>query len=109
MDAGEDATKAAVRELLEETGFSGKVVGVSPILSCDPGMTNANMRYVIGERGRMEGWGWVGSGWDGLGWFALLGLVGDGLGYGSGRIWVGGWVGRGLILAGWGWLAAAHG
>ncbi|CAN0169316.1 unnamed protein product [Laminaria digitata] len=49
VDAGEDATTAAVRELLEETGFSGTVTGVSPILPCDPGMTDANMRFVTVE------------------------------------------------------------
>lgn len=46
VDAGEDAKVAAERELLEETGFSGKVVSVSPIVPCDPGMTNGNMRCV---------------------------------------------------------------
>lgn len=45
VDAGEDAKEAAERELLEETGFSGKVTSVSPIVPCDPGMTDANMRY----------------------------------------------------------------
>lgn len=46
VDAGEDGAKAAERELLEETGFSGKVACVSPIVPCDPGMTDANMRCV---------------------------------------------------------------
>ncbi|CAM9208271.1 unnamed protein product, partial [Hapterophycus canaliculatus] len=49
VDAGEDATVAAERELLEETGFSGKVTSVSPIVPCDPGMTDANMRFVTIE------------------------------------------------------------
>eukprot|EP00752_Nemacystus_decipiens_P002401 g2264.t1 len=49
VDAGEDAKAAAVRELLEETGFSGKVTSVSPIVPCDPGMTTGNMRYVTIE------------------------------------------------------------
>ncbi|CAM9906838.1 unnamed protein product [Scytosiphon promiscuus] len=47
VDAGEDATVAAERELLEETGFSGKVTSVSPIVPCDPGMTDANMRCAL--------------------------------------------------------------
>lgn len=47
VDAGEDATVAAERELLEETGFSGKVTSVSPIVPCDPGMTDAIMRCVF--------------------------------------------------------------
>lgn len=46
VDAGEDGAEAAERELLEETGFSGKVACVSPIVPCDPGMTDANMRCV---------------------------------------------------------------
>ncbi|CAM9706546.1 unnamed protein product [Ectocarpus sp. 13 AM-2016] len=49
VDAGEDAKEAAERELLEETGFSGKVTSVSPIVPCDPGMTDANMRFVTIE------------------------------------------------------------
>ena len=44
VDAGEDAAIAAERELLEETGYTGKVTCVSPIVPCDPGMTDANMR-----------------------------------------------------------------
>ena len=44
MDEGEDAKATAERELLEETGFSGKVTFVSPIVVCDPGMTDAIMR-----------------------------------------------------------------
>eukprot|EP00903_Cladosiphon_okamuranus_P014957 g13845.t1 len=49
VDAGEDARAAAERELLEETGFSGRVTFVSPIVPCDPGMTSGNMRYVTIE------------------------------------------------------------
>ena len=44
MDAGEDASAAAVRELREETGYSGSVATVSPVCYSDPGMTDANMQ-----------------------------------------------------------------
>ena len=44
MDAGEDAAASAVRELREETGYSGRVFSVSPICYSDPGMTDANMQ-----------------------------------------------------------------
>lgn len=47
MDEGEDARAAAERELLEETGFSGEVTHVSPIVPCDPGITDTNMRQVL--------------------------------------------------------------
>ncbi|CAM9931366.1 unnamed protein product, partial [Phaeothamnion confervicola] len=46
VDAGEDAATAASRELREETGFSGTISFVSPIVPSDPGMSEANMRYV---------------------------------------------------------------
>jgi len=44
VDAGEDAAASAVRELREETGYSGSVASVSPICYSDPGMTDANMQ-----------------------------------------------------------------
>ncbi|KAJ9096410.1 hypothetical protein QFC21_005232 [Naganishia friedmannii] len=52
VDEGETPEEAAVRELIEETGYGGDGEGagtatvedVSPILVSDPGMTNANMR-----------------------------------------------------------------
>lgn len=46
IDEGETPEQAAVRELKEETGYEGKVCTVlelSPVLSCQPGMTNASM------------------------------------------------------------------
>lgn len=46
VDEGETPEQAALRELKEETGFVGTVVHVSPIVFSDPGLTNANMRYV---------------------------------------------------------------
>jgi hypothetical protein len=40
IDDKEDAETAAARELLEETGYSGKVTAVSPPLALEPGLTN---------------------------------------------------------------------
>jgi ADP-ribose pyrophosphatase len=40
IDDKEDAETAAARELLEETGYSGKVIAVSPPLALEPGLTN---------------------------------------------------------------------
>jgi len=42
IDEGETPEQAAVRELKEETGYEGKVSEVSPTLSNQPGLTNAN-------------------------------------------------------------------
>ncbi|KDR81422.1 hypothetical protein GALMADRAFT_113697 [Galerina marginata CBS 339.88] len=48
IDEGETAEQAAKRELFEETGYNAtEVVEVSPVVVCDPGMTNANMQLVI--------------------------------------------------------------
>jgi len=46
IDEGETPEQAAVRELKEETGYEGKVRDVSPSLSNQPGMTNANMQVL---------------------------------------------------------------
>ena len=46
IDDGETPEQAAVRELKEETGYEGKVRAVSPMLSNQPGMTNANMQVL---------------------------------------------------------------
>ncbi|KAI7840091.1 hypothetical protein COHA_006220 [Chlorella ohadii] len=46
VDCNETPGEAAVRELKEETGFTGAVQEVTPICVSDPGMTNANMQYV---------------------------------------------------------------
>ena len=43
VDADEQPSEAAERELLEETGYKGKTDRVSPVLWSDPGMTSANM------------------------------------------------------------------
>ncbi|KAA6416683.1 MAG: adp-ribose pyrophosphatase [Trebouxia sp. A1-2] len=47
IDEGEDAAQAAVRELKEETGYSGKVTSVSEPCFSDPGMTNSNMQWAV--------------------------------------------------------------
>ncbi|KAI8998928.1 NUDIX hydrolase domain-like protein [Trametes punicea] len=47
ISEGETAEDTAIRELEEETGFKASgVVQTSPLLVCDPGMTNANMKLV---------------------------------------------------------------
>ncbi|KAH7889878.1 NUDIX hydrolase domain-like protein [Phlebopus sp. FC_14] len=48
VDEDETAEDAAIRELEEETGYKAeKVVESSPIIVCDPGMSNANMKNVV--------------------------------------------------------------
>ncbi|GAB4818096.1 hypothetical protein N2152v2_005142 [Parachlorella kessleri] len=49
VDAGEDAAQAAVRELQEETGYTGVVVEVTPDCDSDPGMSGANMQLAVLE------------------------------------------------------------
>ena len=44
VDDGETVAAAAVRELREETGYSGTVGRESSVCFSDPGMTNANMQ-----------------------------------------------------------------
>ena len=41
IDEGETPEEAAIRELKEETGYEGKVCDASPLLSSQPGLTNA--------------------------------------------------------------------
>ena len=55
IDADEKPEEAAVRELREETGYSGRVLSVSPTVANDPGMTSANMQLVIVEVKLEEG------------------------------------------------------
>jgi len=48
IDDGETAEMAAIRELEEETGFIAQnILESSPVIVSDPGMTNANMKFVI--------------------------------------------------------------
>jgi 8-oxo-dGTP pyrophosphatase MutT (NUDIX family) len=49
IDAGESAGEAALRELAEETGYSGRLVGSTPECFSDPGMSNANMQVALVE------------------------------------------------------------
>lgn len=46
MDDGESAEVAALRELKEETGYKGEVVGVTPVMCLDPGMSNCTTHIV---------------------------------------------------------------
>jgi len=46
IDKGETCEQAAIRELLEETGYTGKPIYTSPLIVSDPGMSNANMKIV---------------------------------------------------------------
>ncbi|KIY67693.1 hypothetical protein CYLTODRAFT_422278 [Cylindrobasidium torrendii FP15055 ss-10] len=48
IDEGESAEDAALRELVEETGFKAeRIIESSPVIVSDPGMTNANMKLVL--------------------------------------------------------------
>jgi ADP-ribose pyrophosphatase len=49
VDPGETAESTAERELKEETGYSGKSKGTSIDIAVDPGLSNANHKYVIVE------------------------------------------------------------
>jgi len=49
LDPGEDATTAALRELKEETGYSAKVVSVSPTACMSPGLTNETVHLVYAD------------------------------------------------------------
>ncbi|KAK9452344.1 NUDIX hydrolase domain-like protein [Limtongia smithiae] len=46
LDSGETPEECAERELLEETGYIGKAFHCSPILFCDPGFCNTNLKLV---------------------------------------------------------------
>lgn len=49
IDADESIETAALRELKEETGYVGKIVGKSPVIYNDPGFTNTNLSLVTVE------------------------------------------------------------
>ena len=46
IDAGESPESSAERELLEETGFTGKVTSISPLLCTSPGLTSETVYMV---------------------------------------------------------------
>uniref|UniRef100_A0A8C6PIU0 ADP-sugar pyrophosphatase n=1 Tax=Nothobranchius furzeri TaxID=105023 RepID=A0A8C6PIU0_NOTFU len=47
IDEGETAEVAALRELKEETGYKGEVVGVTPVTCLDPGLSNCTTQIVL--------------------------------------------------------------
>ncbi|XP_017288047.1 ADP-sugar pyrophosphatase isoform X3 [Kryptolebias marmoratus] len=47
IDKGETAEAAALRELKEETGYKGEVVGVTPVTCLDPGLSNSTTHTVL--------------------------------------------------------------
>ncbi|XP_061570202.1 ADP-sugar pyrophosphatase isoform X1 [Cololabis saira] len=47
IDEGENAEAAALRELKEETGYKGEVVGVTPVTCLDPGLSNCTTQMVL--------------------------------------------------------------
>ncbi|XP_023278702.1 ADP-sugar pyrophosphatase [Seriola lalandi dorsalis] len=47
IDDGETAEVAALRELKEETGYKGEVVGVTPVTCLDPGLSNCTTQIVL--------------------------------------------------------------
>lgn len=49
IDETETIEQAAVRELKEETGYVGEIVGKSPVIFNDPGFTNTNLSLVTVE------------------------------------------------------------
>ena len=49
VDNTETPQEAALRELREETGYTGSVALVSPVIFADPGMSNACMQLVCVE------------------------------------------------------------
>ncbi|KAM9846202.1 ADP-sugar pyrophosphatase [Aulostomus maculatus] len=47
IDEGESVEAAALRELKEETGYKGEVVGVTPVTCLDPGLSNCTTQIVL--------------------------------------------------------------
>eukprot|EP00013_Stygamoeba_regulata_P020297 CAMPEP_0177653270 /NCGR_PEP_ID=MMETSP0447-20121125/13641_1 /TAXON_ID=0 /ORGANISM="Stygamoeba regulata, Strain BSH-02190019" /LENGTH=197 /DNA_ID=CAMNT_0019156705 /DNA_START=167 /DNA_END=760 /DNA_ORIENTATION=+ len=49
IDANETAEAAGLRELMEEVGYTGRAVRLSPVVCNDPGMSGANMQLLVVE------------------------------------------------------------
>ncbi|KAK2892974.1 hypothetical protein Q8A67_012962 [Cirrhinus molitorella] len=47
IDDNETVETAALRELKEETGYKGEVVGVTPVTCLDPGLSNCTTQMVV--------------------------------------------------------------
>ncbi|KAK7149998.1 hypothetical protein R3I94_009346 [Phoxinus phoxinus] len=47
IDENESAEAAALRELKEETGYKGEVVGITPVTCLDPGLSNCTTQIVM--------------------------------------------------------------
>jgi ADP-ribose pyrophosphatase len=55
LDPGETAEEAALRELKEETGYEGRLISITPILTSDAGMSPATMQFAVVEVDLKEG------------------------------------------------------
>jgi len=55
IDKDESVAEAAIRELREETGYTGRIIDISPTIANDPGMSTANMQFAIVEVQLKEG------------------------------------------------------
>ena len=55
VDQGESAEEAAMREMKEETGYDGEITETGPVVSSDPGLTNATLQLVMMEVQLKEG------------------------------------------------------
>lgn len=55
IDADETPETAALREMKEETGYTGKIVDITPTIVSDPGLATANMQFAVMEVQLKEG------------------------------------------------------
>ena len=55
VDEDESAEEAAIREMREETGYDGIITETGPVVSSDPGLTNATLQLVMMEVQLKEG------------------------------------------------------
>lgn len=49
VDEGETVEEAATREMREETGLEGRILETCPVVSSDPGMTDATLQLIMME------------------------------------------------------------